>query len=408
MIWSLGLALRYLFPTGRKISFFTVLSILGVGLGVAVLWVVQSVINGFGDQIRRKLVDINGHIHVLSADGILKDTKPIEACLRSFGGIRGITPFATGITMVQHKNRVAFPGIRGLDWDTCRDVMALDTFVKTGQPVVGAVLLSRSLAESLEASVGDRVDLYSPLMLGALRQEEVLLPIECPVSGIFETGWAEIDQQTVLCHLTTVQELYGLGSSVHGLALSVNEERTSISALRRNLEGILSPPLKVLSWMDLNEDLLFVLRLEKTMMLFVVLFIVLVASFSIGSGLMTSVVRKRREIVLLTLMGAKKRDIAAIFAWQGLLLGVLGILFGFAFGSVALVFRNDLLRVLSYRLFPKDMLWNFYAFAQLPAHCSGTDAGVIGLATLGIALSASLVPAIQASRLKMAEVLRGE
>ncbi len=404
--WSFYLALRYLFPKGKCASFFTLLSILGIALGVTVLWVVPSVINGFGYQIRQKLVEINGHIQITSPE-LIGNVEALEHKLKTIKGIKGITPFALGMTLVQHNNLVAFPWIRGIEFNKALSVLPLKQFLKAGS-FSGGILLSHSLAESLSVKIGDYLDVYSPLMLGALKRDEVLLPKECKVVGIFETGWAEVDRQTLLCDLQIVQELYGLGKSVHGFALSIDDKKFSVQGICEDVNRLLSPPLKASSWLELNEDLLFVLQMEKTMMLFVILFIVLVASFSVSSGLMISVVRKKREIALLTLLGAEKIKIVSIFIWQSFILGVLGIIFGFAFGAIALAFRNNILAFLSHWFLPKDMLWNFYSFAQLPAKSTAGDALIIALTTLCIAVSAALIPAWHASRLKSSEVLRGE
>jgi lipoprotein-releasing system permease protein len=264
------------------------------------------------------------------------------------------------------------------------------------------------LADALSVDIGDEVDVYSPLMLGAIGRDEILLPTEHRVSGIFETGWADVDRQTILCDLETVQEWYGLGTAVHGIAASVDEAKTSVTTACGALNRVLTPPLRARTWMEVNEDLLFVVRLEKTMMLFVVLFIVLVAAFSISSGLMTTVVRKRREMALLTLMGAGRLQLMSVFAWQSAILGLLGLALGFVGGAISLFLRNDILEWLSRWVLPRDMLWNFYSFAQLPSRCSVRDAVVIATATLAMALGASLVPAWKASQLRSAEVLRGD
>jgi lipoprotein-releasing system permease protein len=407
MPWSLRLALKYLFPTGRRLSFFTVLSVVGMALGVAVLWVVQSVINGFGHQIREKLVEINGPIQVVSTEP-LENVEAVQAQMLSVGGLRSVVPFVAGMTMIQSKDRIAFPWVRGVEIQRCEEVFAFGKFIKKGGWEEGCVLLSRSLADALSVDVGDEVDIYSPLMLNAIGRDEILLPTEHRVSGIFETGWADVDKQTILCDLETAQEVYGLGNAVHGIAASVDDSKTSVSAACGALNRILPPPLRARTWMEVNEDLLFVLRMEKTMMLFVVLFIVLVAAFSISSGLITTVVRKRREIALLTIMGAGRKQLMSIFAWQSTILGLLGIALGFVGGSIALLLRNDILEVLSRCVLPKDMLWNFYSFAQLPSRCSARDAVVIAVSTLAMALGASIIPAWKAGRLRSTEVLRGD
>src|SRR5690606_37023828 len=145
-----------------------------------------------------------------------------------------------------------------------------------------------------------------------------------------ETGYGAVDANTIVITLRLMQELYGLGNGVHGLSLRLDKgaDPDSVAA---DLNKVLPPPAKAYSWLDINRDLLFVLQLEKTVMFFIILFIILVASFSIASSLLTSVVRKTREIGLLGALGGRPWQSAAIFCLQGFLIGFVGTVLGMAF-----------------------------------------------------------------------------
>lgn len=408
MHWPLFLALKYLFPSGKGLTFFTFISILGVALGVMVLVVVQSVMNGFHHLIEEKIVQLNGDIKILSP-AIIEDAESLQKELQAIQGVKGLTPFVHGIALVQHNEYVQFPKILGVDLSSVEKVLPLSKFIKMGSltALSKGFFFSRPLAQSLDVALEEKVDVYSPLMLEALKKDEILLPIEIPIVGIFETGWADADRDTAICSLETLQHLYGLGKGIHGFSIKL-EPGLDPHQFAQMLKQRLPDPLRAYSWLELNEDLFYVLRLEKTMMFFVVFFVILVAAFSISSGLMTFVVRKKREIGLLAVFGATRKEIVQIFCFQSLIIGVSGVILGIMGGLSALCFRNQVMALLSKWFLPKDLLWKFYSFAHLPVYYKIADFMIIAIATLLIAFCASLLPAWRASRLTLASNLRGE
>lgn len=405
-MWTLKLAWRYLFPQGRCGTFFTWVSVLGICLGVVVLSVVQCVMNGFDKNIQEKLVQLNGDVKVVSSG--LVDIA-IQDDLKRVRGVEAVSPFVQGVALVQHKQFVQFPKCLGVDLDSIQSVLPLERFVKEGQlqDLKHGIFLTRPLAHALNIKVGDTLDLYSPLSLEAIKQDEIILPQELCVVGILESGWAEFDRDGLVCSLETLQSLYGLQNEVHGFSLKARPA-TSLKVLTEELNKTLPPSLSAYTWFDFNADFLYVLKLEKTMSFFVLLFIVLVAAFSMSSGLMTSVMRKIREIALLRLWGAKSRHIVAIFFWQACILGILGILLGFTVSGLVLVFRNHIVKFLTGWILPQNLLWDFYSFAELPVAYDWKDFVVIGLVTFVITLFASVLPALRANKFSMSKGLRCE
>ncbi|MDR0393052.1 MAG: ABC transporter permease [Puniceicoccales bacterium] len=407
-MWTLKLALHYLFPKGRSGTFFTWISIVGIALGVMVLTVVLSIMNGFDKTIHDKLIQINGQIKILSSS-IIEDCTQWIHTLKNFEGVAHVTPFVQGIALVQHGDYVQFPRCLGVDEKTVQSVLPLSAFVCAGDiaDLNQGIFVTKGLAQTLGVNVGDTLDMYSPLSLEAIKRDEVLLPKELPIVGIFETEWAEIDKNTLLCSLETLQDLYGLNNGVHGFSLRV-KTGTSVQQLCLKLNAHLPKPLRAYSWMELDADFLYILKLEKAMSFFVLLFVILVACFSISSGLMSSVVRKTREIALLRIWGAQRWQIAALFCWQASFLSSIGILLGFIGGISVLHYRNGVIRFLTGLIFPEDFLWNFYSFSKLPVAYAWQDFALIGGLTVVIALLAAIIPALKASFSLVARSLRSE
>ncbi len=409
MPWYLYLALKQLFPTGRFFSFFSCMSIIGVMLGVCVLLVVQSVMNGFGEQIRSTIVATNGDIRIESGQ-ILYDWEPLLEDVAARDEVAGAAPYAQGIVMMQHSNRPAFPYIRGIDPVLERAVLPLDDFLVIGEwedLYDDSVFLSEGLAHTVGVAPGETVEVYTPLMLERMKEDEVLLPRELEVAGIFRTGWNEIDANTMIGTLRLMQELYGLGDGIHGLTVKLAAGVDADAAANVMTEE-LPPPVRAVSWLDSQRDFLFILRLEKTVISFIIIFIILVASFSIAIALMLTVIRKTREIGLLVAMGATPRQVAAGFCVQGFVIGLCGTILGILFALLCLAYRNDIIGLYARLTQSEAAFLRFYQFAEIPVHYLRSDFIVVTVFAILISTLAGLIPAWRAARLNTADALRSE
>jgi lipoprotein-releasing system permease protein len=409
MPWYLYLAFKQLFPTGRRIAFFTLASIAGVMLGVAVLIIVLSVMNGFGVEIRQKIVETNGDVRVENG-GIMYDQEAVMAKIRRLPGVAAAAPYAQGMVMLQAGNRPAFPLISGIDVERAQEVVPLAKFLVVGRLEDldnDSVFLSSELAASLGARVGQTVDVYSPLLLERLKRDEILLPRAVRVAGIFETGWNQVDSNTVICSLRLMQDLYGLGAGVHGVTIRL-APGVDADEFAAKLNGLFDGADRAISWLESSRDFLFVLQLEKNVLMFIILFIILVASFSIASSLLTSVVRKTKEIGLLSALGGKPRQVAACFCFQGFFIGVAGTGLGIGFAVLALSFRNEIVHAFARLTQSEAALLRFYQFANLPLSYSAHDLTVIIVSSIVIATLAGTLPAWRAARLQPVEALRSE
>ncbi len=409
MPWYLYLALKQLFPTGRRVAFFTVASMAGVMLGVAVLIIVLSVMNGFGHEIRQKIVETYGDVRIENG-GIMYDQDKIMRQVAAMPEVAGVAPYAQGLAMLQAGNRPAFPYVIGIDLNRELSVVPLNRFLVVGRMSDlddDSVFLASGLAASLGARMGQTVDLYSPLLLERLKRNEIMLPRALRVAGIFETGWNQVDSNTVICTLRTMQDLYGLGTGVHGVSVRLKPDHDA-DAFAARVTAMLGDDDRAVSWLQSNRDFLFVLQLEKNMLFFLLLFIVLVAAFAITSSLLIAVVRKTREIGLLAALGARPGQVAACFCFQGCFIGVTGTALGIVLAVTALTFRNDVVHTFARITQSQAALERFYQFSNLPLSYSVHDFVLIIASTIVMATLAGLLPAWRAARLKPVEALRSE
>ena len=413
MPWYLQLALRQLFPVGRRRpSFFFLVSVLGVTLGVMILVIVQSVMGGFDHEHRAKMVLTTGHVDVRAGGQVMHNQAELLATIRSHPEVAASVPYAQGIVMLTQGDHPAFPFIMGMDFTQKKQVVPLHQLLIAGNMDDmddDSVLLSSRLASSISAWVDSEVDVYTPLMLEKLKSDEVMLPRHLRVAGIYETGWTPFDSNTMVCTLPLMQDLYDLGDGIHGVAIRLTKDDDNMAfALADKLNGELKGNEQAQTWMDVNRDFLWVLAMEKNMMLFLLLFIILVAAFAISIAQLLTVLRKTREIGLLEAMGARPRHLATLYCFQGFFIGLMGTVLG-SFGAVAaLHYRDPIVSTLAQITQSRAALEQFYQFSQLPVFYDPRDFIVISVATLVISTAAGLIPALRAAYMKPAEALRSE
>jgi len=409
MPWYLYIALRHAFPKGRKWPFFTLMSVTGVVLGTMALVIVLSVFNGFGHAIRQVVSETSGDLKVMNG-GIFGGHEEMIARLEASDLVESAAPTAFGVVLMQAENRPIFPAVQGIDVPQEVEVVPVDRYIQWGSLDDlddDSILVSSGIANTLGVFVGDEVDVYTPLMLESLKRDEVLLPRLMRVAGVFETGFAKIDENTILTTLRSMQELYGLGDSVHALKMKV-ADGVDLELATTELQTLFERPFRVSSWLDSNAEYLAIINFEKRMMFFLLLFIVLVASFSIAISLFTSVVKKTREIGLLVAMGATSRQVMLCFCLQGFAVGLVGTALGFALSFLVLSMRDAITDALFWMIGGQQRTMEFYFFNKLPVHYSTQDLTVIAALSVLIATLAGLVPALKASRLRPVEALHSE
>lgn len=408
MPWPFYLALKQLFPTGR-VSFFTLISVVGVGLGVALMLVSTSVMGGFGHQIKRMIIDTQGEVQV-RARGLIEQGGAVETAIAGVPEVAAYSAYAQGVVMLEFNRRPAFPAVQGVDLERIREVIPLERYLTAGSfddLDDDSVILSHLLAGGLGVRIGDTVSVYTPLMLERMKNNEVLLPREVRVAGIFSIGHQQLDSSTVICPLRLMQDLYGLDHMVHGYNVRLKPGADPDVAAAA-LNAALPPTAGALTWFEANADFQAVLSFERNMIFFLLTFIIIVAAFSITSSLLVTVVRKTREIGLLGAMGGRAREVAASFCVQGFFIGLAGTAAGLAGGFLLLHWRNSIVQFIAKLTMGQEAFVKFYQFTNLPAHTTTQDVAIIIVFSIVASTLAGLIPAWRAARLKPVEALRSE
>lgn len=418
--FELLLALRYLRPKRTFVSVITLISVIGVMLGVAVLIIVISVMSGFDRQLREKLLGFNAHLRVIQPGELLSNREEIMARVMANPRVKGVSPFVQGKVMMETQppaggSVVDAPVVRGVDPQREADVSDLPKSVISGAFDLrgNGLVVGRELANNLGLRVGDRVSIYSPVSLKKMKdsrrsgKDEAVLPDEYTVKGIFDVGYYEFNANVVVTSLANAQDLYALEDNVHGLQITLHDSAQA-DAAQAELSRALGLNYLVRSWKDDNSSILNALLVEKNVMFYLLFFIMIVAAFGITSAQITFVVQKTREIGVLKALGATNGQVRWLFLSQSLIVGVFGVVAGYGLGLLALHYRNNFLDLMNkltgFELFPK----NIYAFDRLPALIVPGDIAIICGGSLFICLLAGLLPAWNAGRLQPVEALRNE
>lgn len=420
--FELLLALRYLRPRRSFISIITVISVLGVALGVAVLIIVISVMTGFGHDLREQILGFYAPIQIETYDKPLDNYEQVMRLVSSNKDVSGIAPFINGPVLVKTEPTnsasplFSVPFIRGVDPNTensvstwSQHILPGGSFDLSGQ----SIIIGSRYAEDNSLDVGDRVAIYSPDELKKIADQvqhnqtnvEAVLPDDYTVTGIFDVGYNEFDKNFIALSLENAQDLYDLNGSAHGLSVKLLDPEQA-PRVKAELAAALGPTYRITTWQEENGAFLSAVSVEKALMYYIMFFIVIVASFGITCTMITFVVMKTHEIGLLKAIGASNTQVMSVFVLQSVIVSVFGLTLGLAFGLFALYVRNDFLhlmnRLTGWELFPSSI----YGFDALPAIIAPWDLIIICGGSFIICLLAAILPARHASKMNTVEALR--
>ena len=401
-------SLRYLKAKRKQgfISIITGISILGIMIGVMALIVVLAVMNGFREDLMKKILGVNSHLLIMSYKGGIRDTEAVIKKVLEVDGVLSATPFIYSQVMIKHAGNISGPILRGVDPATAGTVIDIDSMIKGGslnalkesENDLKGIIIGSELSKHIGALPGDTVTLVSATgkltPLGRVANEG-----KFKVKALFESGMYEYDSSLVFLSLTDAQDFLSLGKEVTGIELKVKDINES-DKIGQIIQDKLGYPYWTKDWKVMNKSLFSALKLEKAAMFIILIMIVLVGALNIISSLVMLVMEKSRDIAILKTMGTSSRSIMCIFIFQGLFVGLVGTILGLMSGS----FLCYLLARYEFIELPADV----YYISTLPVRMEWLDVVSIVVAAIIISFLATVYPSWQASKVNPVEALRYE
>lgn len=404
--FPLFLALRYLRPRRNFASIVTILSVLGVLLGVAILVVVLAVMSGFGDMWREKILSFKPHITVDHFSGYIEEAEQLAEAVEGVDDrITAVCPAIQTPVMIRHGERIQTPIVIGLDPDRA-PMMARIAEKTSGEFDLSGhkCVMGADLAFQLGLRYGSKTLLYSPLNL--ITPDAVYLPEELSVAGVFNMGMYDYDSVFVLTSLDVARDLIGKWEGAQSLQIQI-ENPEQVQPVVEALSNALGPGYRIQSWQEVDSVLFGALKTEKTMMFVLLVFIVIVAVFCVTNTLIVITVQKTHEIGLLKALGFSSRHLMKAFLLHGQVQCIAGTGLGVLAGWQFLRHLKAIVKFLTYwnvEVFPKEI----YHFTEIPWKIIPQDVLLTVVSVHLFCALASLLPAWRASRMDPVEALRQE
>jgi lipoprotein-releasing system permease protein len=411
------IGLRYLRAKRKQtfISIITFISIFGVMLGVMALIVVLSVMDGFGYEIREKILGTNAHIFLYKYGSGIKDYHEVIKQVEGVPGVVAAAPFASAQVMLSSRGGVAGAFMRGIDPSLENKVSALQQSIKEGsisslnrdaEGRFPGIIVGKELAKNLSLFIGDPVTVISPQ--GDITPVGMTPRVKrFRVTGIFEFGMFDYDSTFAYISLPRAQEFLRIGDVATAIEVTVKDIYQA-GAIAERIKGKLGDDYYTKNWMEMNQKLFSALKLEKLMMFILLSLIVGVAAFNIISTLIMLVMEKHRDIAILKTMGARRGSIMKIFVFEGFIVGLVGTFLGALFGLLIALNLQAITGLLEHLFGFKAMPGDVYFLSQLPSRVDPLDVIIVISVAMGISLLATLYPAWKASSFDPAEALRYE
>jgi lipoprotein-releasing system permease protein len=409
---ELFVGLRYLRAKRRTrfVSFITLISLLGIALGVAALIVILSVMNGFEGELRSRLLSMSAHGTVTRVDGPISDWQPLVAEMSSEEGVTAAAPFVQVEGMIQAGRDLYGVMVHGVD-PIYEEALSAE-FINMVEGSLGSlypggrnIILGRILAYDLNARIGDGVILLIPRPVGDGTLEPVLERFV--LSGVFEAGLSDHDSVLALVHAADAANILGISEGVTAIRFRADDvmDAPSIAA---SLQQRLGDDFRTSDWTVENASYFRAIRIEKMMMSLILSLIIGVAAFNIVASLVMVVTDKTTDIAVLRTLGMGPDGVVRVFFVQGAMIGWAGVVVGVLLGVVLAIYvpviAPFLEQLFGFQIMPGDV----YYVTRIPSELEIRDVVVIAVAAFILTSLATLYPARRAALVNPAEALRYE
>lgn len=412
--YELFIGLRYTRAKRRNhfISFISLISLLGITLGMTALITVMSVMNGFQKEIRTRILGVASHVQVSGVDGTLTNWRQVANEAAKHPQVEAVAPYVGAQGMVSFDQTVRGVMVRGIVPGLENNVADFSRMMVSGRldellPGEFGIVVGMELARTLGVFTGDKIVLISPQ--GQVTPAGILPRLkQFTITGIFEAGHFEYDSALVLIHLADAQKLYRMeDDQVSGVRLKLRDLFQAPQVVRE-LVPLISSDTHISDWTRQHANYFRAIQIEKRMLSLILALIIAVAAFNIVSTLVMAVTDKQPDIAILRTLGASPRSIMKIFIVQGTLIGVIGTALG-VIGGVLLAYNVEAVIALIERVFSMQFLSReVYYISEIPSDPQLADVVTVAAVSFVLTLLATIYPSYRASRVNPVEALRYE
>ena len=412
--FELFVGMRYTRAKRRNhfISFISLTSMVGIGLGVAALIVVLSVMNGFQEELRSRILGVASHLQITGANNVLADWQRVSSKVQTAKHVTGTAPYIMAQGMLSNGQAVQGAIVRGVLPSEEGKVSDLAEHMRAGQLAdlkadEFGIVLGAELAQSLGVVLGDKVVLMAPQ--GQFTPTGVVPRIkQFTVVGLFQIGMYEYDAGLALINIEDAAKLYRMGDNVSGVRLKLDDLFLA-PKISTDLAVVLSNETQALfltDWTQEHANFFRAIQMEKRVMFIILALIVAVAAFNIVSTLVMAVTDKRADIAIMRTFGASPSSIMAIFIVQGALIGMIGTVVGAFFGVLIALNISTIIPFIEHLFHVQFLAKDIYYISELPSHLLWGDVITIVILSFFLSLIATLYPSWKASKMNPAEALR--
>ena len=411
LIFYIGLRYTRAKRRTQFISFITLTSVLGIALGVTALITVLSVMNGFEDELRQRILGMTSHATITGQSGQLENWQELDQKLVDYPHIQGTAPFINGQVMINAERRVSGTMLSGVLPENEAKVSDVAGKMKVGKLtdlVAGeyGIILGAELANYLGVIVGDKITVISP-QVNSTPAGVVPRMRRFTVIGTFQVGMYEYDRNMALIHIDDAAKLFRLESAVSGLRIKL-DDLFNAPQITQSLSKALYNNYYVSDWTLAHSNFFRAIQTEKRVMCIILLLIVAVAAFNIVSTLVMVVTDKRGDIAILKTQGLTSQSVMGIFMVLGAIIGIVGTMLGTVGGVILALNVETIVPAIEKLFHVQFMAADVYYISELPSKLVWSDVYAIASMAFFLSLLATIYPAWQAAKINPAEVLRYE